>query len=330
MTGRLLDERLGKLHFWLTLIGFHTTFLVQHWLGNEGMPRRYADYLPTDGFQTLERRVDDRRVHPGCVDAAVRVECVPQLALRRAGDRRRSVGLRQLAGVGHQLPAAAAQLHRAAPDPFGAAGFRAALPAHDRAHARRIPRRPVTVTGTADRPFLISVGHGPLRADGLGALLRSANIEALVDIRRFPNSRHNPDVEGDAMAVWLPDAGIDYRWDERLGGRRRLPADSAPADTWWQVEQFAAYAAYTRTAPFENALTELLDQAARQRTAIMCSESVWWRCHRRLVADVAVLKYGLGVYHLMHDDRLVEHEPAAGARLRTDGQVIWDGGDADA
>jgi cytochrome c oxidase subunit 1 len=53
MTGRLLDERLGKLHFWLTLIGFHTTFLVQHWLGNKGMPRRYADYLPTDGFTTL-------------------------------------------------------------------------------------------------------------------------------------------------------------------------------------------------------------------------------------------------------------------------------------
>ena len=53
MTGRLLDERLGKLHFWLTLIGFHTTFLVQHWLGSIGMPRRYADYLPTDGFTTL-------------------------------------------------------------------------------------------------------------------------------------------------------------------------------------------------------------------------------------------------------------------------------------
>jgi len=53
MTGRLLDERLGKLHFWLTFIGFHTTFLIQHWLGNMGMPRRYADYLPTDGFQPL-------------------------------------------------------------------------------------------------------------------------------------------------------------------------------------------------------------------------------------------------------------------------------------
>ena len=74
MTGRLLDERLGKLHFWLTFIGFHTTFLVQHWLGNEGMPRRYADYLPTDGFSHLERRLDDRGVHPGRIHAAVRLE----------------------------------------------------------------------------------------------------------------------------------------------------------------------------------------------------------------------------------------------------------------
>ena len=74
MTGRLLDERLGKLHFWLTFIGFHTTFLVQHWLGNEGMPRRYADYLPTDGFTIAQRRLDDRGVHPGRVHAAVRLE----------------------------------------------------------------------------------------------------------------------------------------------------------------------------------------------------------------------------------------------------------------
>ena len=60
MTGRMLDERLGKLHFWLTFIGFHTTFLVQHWLGNEGMPRRYADYLPADGFTTLNIDLDGR------------------------------------------------------------------------------------------------------------------------------------------------------------------------------------------------------------------------------------------------------------------------------
>ena len=88
MTGRLLDERLGKLHFWLTLIGFHTTFLVQHWLGNMGMPRRYADYLPTDGFQPLNVVSTIGAFILGVVDAAVRLERVQELALRRTGDRR--------------------------------------------------------------------------------------------------------------------------------------------------------------------------------------------------------------------------------------------------
>jgi uncharacterized protein (DUF488 family) len=70
-------------------------------------------------------------------------------------------------------------------------------------------------------------------------------------------------------------------------------------------------------------MAELLEQAATQRTAIMCSESVWWRCHRRLVADVATVRFDTAVSHLMHDGRLVAHEPAEGARLRADGQVEW-------
>ena len=155
MTGRLLDERLGKLHFWLTFIGFHTTFLVQHWVGDEGMPRRYADYLPTDGFTTLERGLDDRRVHPRNFDDSVRVERVQELALRRTGDRRRPVGLRQLAGVGHQLSAPAAQLHRAAPNPFGAAGVRAALSTHGGPPARRGTHRA--------QPRTIGRGRHPTR-----------------------------------------------------------------------------------------------------------------------------------------------------------------------
>lgn len=170
---------------------------------------------------------------------------------------------------------------------------------------------------------LISVGHGSLGRDALGELLRSAEIEVLMDIRRFPNSRRNPDVEANTMNDWLADIGIDYRGDPRLGGRRRLPADAVREDSWWRVDQFAAYAAYTRTVPFNDGLIELLDLAARQRTAMMCSESVWWRCHRRLVADVAVLKFAVTAHHLMHDRRLVQHVPAAGARLRADGQVVW-------
>ena len=171
--------------------------------------------------------------------------------------------------------------------------------------------------------MLTSVGHGALDRAGLVHLLRSAGIEALVDIRRFPNSRHNPDVETTAMAAWTRDAGLAYRWDERLGGRRRLPAGQEPEDGWWQVKQFAAYAAYTRTEPFAEALAELVELAKRRPTAMMCSESVWWRCHRRIVADVAVLQFDMQVRHLMHDGRLVGHMPSKGAQIRPDGTVGW-------
>ena len=110
-TGRYLDERMGKLHFWLTFIGFHMTFLVQHWLGAEGMPRRYADYLPSDGFTFLNTCVDDRLVRAGRVPDPVRLQRLQVLPLRRGRHRRRPVGPRQLARVGDFLPAAAAQLH---------------------------------------------------------------------------------------------------------------------------------------------------------------------------------------------------------------------------
>ena len=101
MTGRMMNETLGKIHFWLTFIGFHTTFLVMHWLGNEGMPRRYADYLPTDGFTTLNVISSIGAFVLGASDPAVHLERVPLLPLRPRGDRGRPVGLRQLAGVGH-------------------------------------------------------------------------------------------------------------------------------------------------------------------------------------------------------------------------------------
>ncbi|MGV0778941.1 DUF488 domain-containing protein [Mycolicibacterium elephantis] len=171
--------------------------------------------------------------------------------------------------------------------------------------------------------MLISVGHGTLDKAALVELLTGAGVEALVDIRRYPNSRHNPDVETGAITVWAADAGLDYRWDARLGGRRRLPTDAEPEDTWWRVKQFAAYAAYTRTEEFGEALDELLAQSRRQRTAMMCSEAVWWRCHRRIVADVAVVKFSTEVFHLMHDGRLRAHPPSEGARLRDDGQLVW-------
>jgi uncharacterized protein (DUF488 family) len=170
---------------------------------------------------------------------------------------------------------------------------------------------------------LLTVGHGRLDEEGLGSLLAGAGVELLVDVRRFPGSRANPAVSRDALPSWLPEAGIDYRWEEQLGGRRKLPADD-DVDPWWQVDAFRAYAAHTRTDEFTDALGDLLADAAERRVAVMCSESVWWRCHRRVVADVAALAHGVDVRHLMHDGRLTAHRPSEGARVRSDGLVVWD------
>jgi uncharacterized protein (DUF488 family) len=170
---------------------------------------------------------------------------------------------------------------------------------------------------------LLTVGHGPEDRDRLGARLCGAGVTSLVDVRRFPSSRNNPDARREALALWLPAAGIDYRWEERLGGRRRLPADEPVADDWWTVAQFAAYAAHTRTPEFAAALDEVLAEAAEGTVAVMCSESVWWRCHRRLIADVAALCREVPVAHLMPDGRLTPHRPSAGAVVGDDGQVRW-------
>lgn len=171
---------------------------------------------------------------------------------------------------------------------------------------------------------LLTVGHGRLDRVALRDLLAGAEVRSLVDIRRYPGSRANPDARREVLEEWLPAAGIAYRWEPALGGRRRLPREEQALDAWWQVEQFRAYAAHTRTAEFGAALERVLAEARSRRTAIMCSETVWWRCHRRLVADIAVTVHGFDVRHLMPDGRLVAHRVAAGLRRRADGTVVWD------
>src|SRR5690348_14722590 len=98
--------------------------------------------------------------------------------------------------------------------------------------------------------MLFTIGHGNLDRLSLGGLLAGTGIQAVVDVRRFPGSRTNADVRRDALSGWLPDLGIDYRWEQRLGGRRRLSAGSPSRDPWWTVAAFRAYAAHTRTPEF--------------------------------------------------------------------------------
>lgn len=169
---------------------------------------------------------------------------------------------------------------------------------------------------------LMTVGHGSLERGALVRLLTEHDVELLVDVRRYPGSRRNPQTKPDALKESLTRAGIDYRWDERLGGRRRLASDSR--DTWWEVDQFRAYAGWTRTPDFAAGLRELLAEATERRTAIMCAEAVWWRCHRRLIADFLTLARATPVRHLDHDGRTTRHPVAAGARRTPDGVLVYD------
>ena len=142
-TGQMLDETLGKCHFWTLFFGFHGTFLVQHWLGAEGMPRRYADYLPHDGFTVLNQISSVGAFLLGASTLPFLYNVWKTRKNAPKVDRRRPVGLRPLPGVGDLLPAAAAQLHLAAADPLRAPGVRPAPPV--RGDLRRSPE-PATAT----------------------------------------------------------------------------------------------------------------------------------------------------------------------------------------
>lgn len=176
--------------------------------------------------------------------------------------------------------------------------------------------------------MLLTVGHGRLAGDDLGALLTGAGIELLVDIRRFPGSRANPAAATGAVRELTRAVGIDYRWEEHLGGRRTLTAEQRrdSPDTWWRVEAFRAYSEWTRTPEFCDALGRVVEDARARRTVVMCSESVWWRCHRRIVADVTTTVHGVAVGHLMHTGTITGHSPSEGIRLGDHGQPVWDAG----
>lgn len=176
---------------------------------------------------------------------------------------------------------------------------------------------------------MLTFGHGRLDRQELGRLLTEAEVQRVVDVRRFPGSRANPAAARGEIPDLLADLGIEYRWDARLGGRRALTKaeDEASPDTWWRVAAFRAYAGWTRSPEFRSALPELLAQDDTGVTAVMCSEAVWWRCHRRLIADVVLGEAQRPVWHLMHDGRLMPHELSAGASFRPDGELVWDGTD---
>ena len=168
-----------------------------------------------------------------------------------------------------------------------------------------------------------TVGHGTASQEELIDLVRGAGIEEIVDVRRYPGSRRHPHVASEQMARWLPEAGIAYSHLLSLGGRRR-PDPSSP-NKGLRNDQFRAYGDHMATDEFADGIAVLLERADDHPVAIMCSESVWWRCHRRLVADHLVLVEERPVEHLFHDGRLTLHEPTAEARRDGD-HVVYDVG----
>lgn len=153
---------------------------------------------------------------------------------------------------------------------------------------------------------VLTVGHSNHEESEFVELLRGAGVELIADVRRYPGSRRQPHFERTALAAILLEAGIDYRWlGESLGGRRKPEPDSPNGA--WESEQFRGYADHMASAEFAEGLAALEGLAREHRTAVMCAEAFWVRCHRRLVAD-ALLARGWRVLHLASNGRLDDHE----------------------
>jgi uncharacterized protein (DUF488 family) len=167
---------------------------------------------------------------------------------------------------------------------------------------------------------LYTIGHSNRSLEDLLKDLKAAEIERLVDVRRFPGSRRWPHFSRESLERALPLHGIAYRHEEALGGRRKVVP--ASVNTAWRNASFQGYADYMQTPEFLSAFDRLLEEASEARTAIMCSEILWWRCHRSLIADMATVR-GRRVLHLA-DGREELHRLREFARAE-DGRVTYPG-----
>ena len=168
---------------------------------------------------------------------------------------------------------------------------------------------------------VFTIGHGTRTTAELVEVLAAAGVDLLVDVRRFPGSRRHPHFAREALEESLPASGIGYEWrGEALGGRRDPVPDSP--NVAWRVDAFRGYADHMASDEFRAAVRELEERAAARAQAVMCAETVWWRCHRRLIAD-ALVADGIDVIHLGvgKDDHHKLHESA---RRDDRGVLIYD------
>jgi uncharacterized protein (DUF488 family) len=173
---------------------------------------------------------------------------------------------------------------------------------------------------TALRVF--TIGHSTRSFDDVLAMLRSNGVTELVDVRSYPSSRKFPQWNQDAIVEALP-ADIGYEWIQDLGGRRHTPAGLVSPNGAWRVKAFRDYADYMATEGFSSGLTELLRIAKESVAAIMCSEAVPWRCHRRLITD-ALIVAGVEVFDIMSASSTRRATMDEFARVQ-DGKITYPG-----
>ncbi len=157
-----------------------------------------------------------------------------------------------------------------------------------------------------------TIGHSTHTLDELVAMLHSFKIEIVVDIRSYPGSRKFPQFNKEALEITLPNNNIAYIHLKKLGGRRKVNPESK--NTTWRHAAFRGYADYMETESFAEGIKELIDIASQKRTAYMCSEAVWWRCHRSMVSDY-LKAAGWDVEHIMSVDKESEHPYTQPARI---------------
>jgi len=172
---------------------------------------------------------------------------------------------------------------------------------------------------------VFTIGHSTRELGAFIAALKAAGADAVADIRRFPHSRRYPHFNAETLAPALAEAGIAYRPFPALGGRRGARADGALSPhSLWREPAFRNFADYAETAEFREAFAALVNLANRGSPAIMCAEAVWWRCHRRIVADY-LLAAGEEVRHIMAPGKIEPASLTPGAKPQPDGAILYPG-----
>lgn len=171
-------------------------------------------------------------------------------------------------------------------------------------------------------PTVFTIGHSNRPLEEFLGLLEESCIECVVDVRRLPGSRACPQYDADALVRSLSERDIDYWYLPPLCGRRnRRDLDGLPPETFWTNASFARYAAYARSDAFTEGLQALLMRAREQRCVLMCSEAVWWRCHRRIISD-HLLALGVPVRHIMGPGKVDAASLTRGALIEN-GEVVY-------